>query len=590
MARRGGGAAAVTAAPRAGRVLTAGTIVASIVIAVLAALALMVAVPAGRALAHAELLSITPGSGEVLERAPAEVVLRFSEPVSLSGGSVRVLDDRAETVSEPPAVRGEVITVGLPAALPDGTYTVVYEVISADSHRITGASVFHVGAPSAGGGAVGAPGGGAGWGVRAAAAGLTTLAYAGALVAAGVLVLAADSFRPRALLARPGPAGDRLAHRWDATTVRAAVVGALGLLAATPWRIARLGGGVGALGDDDLIRSSLRGPIGLSLAVTVVALLALAAALDRRAPRGIGLLCALGALVGFTLEGHTRAERPLLMIVTDVAHLAAAAVWLGGVVGLVVAFRTGVEPDRLAGIVSRFSRRAVAAVVVVSAAGAVLAWVILPGFGQVTSTGWGLALLTKVILVAVVVAIGAYNHRRLVPVLAGGDPPDRAAPRLARLVLVEAVLLLVVVGVTSVLVTRSPVASGGPLPAAGGPTGTAVPPAPAPGDTATVIVLLSDGGMATVSLEPGRVGSNEMTVVLHDAEHRVVDPVEDPTVEFTQVDLDVGPLAADVEPVAVGRYRATLDLSFAGPWEVRVRVRTGDFDSAAGVATIDVAG
>ena len=98
--------------------------------------------------AHAELISITPADGEVVDVAPAEVVLTFSEPVSLTGGSVRVLDDAAKDVVTATTLENETVTVALAAGLADGTYTVVWEVVSVDSHRIGGASVFHVGAPS----------------------------------------------------------------------------------------------------------------------------------------------------------------------------------------------------------------------------------------------------------------------------------------------------------------------------------------------------------------------------------------------------------------------------------------------------------
>jgi copper transport protein len=561
-------------------------------VAAVAAIVALVA-PAGRVLAHAQLLSVTPGHQEVVDTAPAEVVLRFSEPVSLSGGSVRVLDDQAMPVSDDPVLRDEVVTVGLPPILPDGTYTVVYEVISADSHRITGASVFHVGAPSSAGVALDATSGGAGWGLRLGSIVYTTVAYAGALVATGVHVLAIRAERRRAAwLARPDATTDLLGHRWNAAIVRAAVLGSLATIAGTPFRIARIGGGLDALRDNDLIRTSLRGPIGLSTAVVVLGLFALAVAIDRRAPRWVGALFALGALVGFALEGHTRAERQALMIMFDVAHLAAGAVWLGGAVGLVIAFRALVDRPRLVHLVRRFSQSAVAAVVVVSVAGAVMAWVIVPGVDELTATGWGLALITKVALVAVVVAIGAYNNRRLVPAFgAGGGAGEGEAPgvapgrRLARLVVVEAVLLVAVLGVTSVLVTRSPVTSGGP------PTGVEEPVGSAPitGEAVTVVVGLSDGGMATVSLTPGRVGRNEMKVLLHDAEHRVLNPVDTPSVELTQAELDVGPLAAELAPVAIGDYRATVDLAFAGTWDVAVRVRVGEFDSASGSGAIEVA-
>ena len=84
---------------------------------------------------------------------------------------------------------------------------------------------------------------------------------------------------------------------------------------------------------------------------------------------------------------------------------------------------------------------------VLAAAGVGMAWIILPGWSELTDTGYGLALLVKVGLVAVVVALAAYNRFRLVVSM---------SRRLAYTVTAELVLLLAVVGVTAVLVTRSP--------------------------------------------------------------------------------------------------------------------------------------
>ncbi|HET9667718.1 MAG TPA: copper resistance CopC family protein, partial [Desertimonas sp.] len=151
---------------------------------VLAALTLLLhGVPVA---AHAELISISPADGEVVDVAPTEVVLTFSEPVSLTGGSVRILDDSATDVSTGTTLADATVAASLPDDLPDGTYTVVFEIISVDSHRIRGASVFHVGAPSSAGvtgDALDAGGDDAGWGLRAGATALSAIAYTGALVA-----------------------------------------------------------------------------------------------------------------------------------------------------------------------------------------------------------------------------------------------------------------------------------------------------------------------------------------------------------------------------------------------------------------------
>ena len=149
---------------------------------------------------------------------------------------------------------------------------------------------------------------------------------------------------------------------------------------------------------------------------------------------------AVVALAGFSIEGHTRATgRRWAMVSSDIVHLGAGAVWLGGIVALVVAFRSSLDTGTLAGIVRRFSDAALLAVGVVAVTGVLMAWIILPTVGELTSTGYGLALLLKVALVLVVVAIGAYNRYRLIPAVDGRqqEATDRASasgacPSLAR--------------------------------------------------------------------------------------------------------------------------------------------------------------
>ena len=82
-------------------------------------------------------------------RSPARVVLRFDEAVSTVAGSVRVFDGEARRVDTGEVTKpaSDSVAVGLPAGLPDDTYTVAWRVLSADSHPIRGAFVFSVGRP-----------------------------------------------------------------------------------------------------------------------------------------------------------------------------------------------------------------------------------------------------------------------------------------------------------------------------------------------------------------------------------------------------------------------------------------------------------
>jgi copper transport protein len=557
---------------------TLAAVVATIVLALGAALW-----SAGAVSAHAELLGVTPADGAVVQDTPAQVVLRFSEHVSLTGGSARVLDAQAAVVSGDPRVEGDQVIIPLGGELPDGTYTVTWVAISEDSHPVSGATVFSIGAPTPGGGLAVAPGApSAGWGVRAAAATLVALSYAGALVAVGGwwFLVVVDARSPGDDETEPA-----FHTRIRGLVGRAAVLGAVTAVASIPLRIARLGGGMGALRDNNLLGESLRGPIGVSTAVTAAGLLVMAGLVEpATSRRAVGRIAALVigfvALAGFAIEGHTRSQHPIaLMVAFDVVHLAAASVWLGGIAALVIATRSGPEPDVLGRIVGRFSTMAVVAVAAVIGAGTGMAILVLPSVGDLFSTGYGLAMLIKIALVLPVIAMGAYNNRRLVPAMSAGAA---AAPERRRLlsktVLAELVILLAVVGVTSVLVNRSPVAASAAAPA---PVTTVAP-------SSVEVPLSSGAGTATYTLVPALPGQNEMVLTLSDPTGKPLVPIDVPTIELTEPALGVGPLRPIVHPVQDGEFHVIADIPLAGTYDMVIRVRVSDFVAVSATSTVTI--
>ncbi|MFG2308908.1 copper resistance CopC/CopD family protein [Streptomyces sp. NPDC048566] len=105
---------------------------------------------AAPASAHAALTGSDPKQGAVVARAPARISLTFSEQVSMNDRSLRVLDPRGKRVDTGGRsdLGGSTYGVKLRTGLPDGTYTVTYQVVSADSHPVSGAFTFSIGAPS----------------------------------------------------------------------------------------------------------------------------------------------------------------------------------------------------------------------------------------------------------------------------------------------------------------------------------------------------------------------------------------------------------------------------------------------------------
>lgn len=193
----------------------------------------------------------------------------------------------------------------------------------------------------------------------------------------------------------------------------------------------------------------------LRLVGAIVVLVGLSAEPARRAVAlgGAGALLLSGMFVG-----HTASESPRVLIaLADVTHVAAVAVWTGGVAALAATLwlRHRRQPEVGAGaLAARFSVLAAYSVGLAGLTGVVLAWAILPDLGALTSTSFGRLLLAKVAVVLVIVAIGAYNHFVVVPAVEAGAAASDTS-RLRTTVTAEFGLLVVVVAITAVLVASS---------------------------------------------------------------------------------------------------------------------------------------
>ena len=125
------------------------TAVAAAAVATIAALA--VAAPAS---AHDTIVSSTPAADSQLTTAPTEVVLTFSNNlISLdenSGTAMTVADESGEDwVAGEPTITADSVTVPLAEGMPNGAYTVTWQVVSSDGHPTSGEYAFSLAAPEA---------------------------------------------------------------------------------------------------------------------------------------------------------------------------------------------------------------------------------------------------------------------------------------------------------------------------------------------------------------------------------------------------------------------------------------------------------
>ncbi|EAP99730.1 putative copper resistance protein [Janibacter sp. HTCC2649] len=95
--------------------------------------------------AHSRLISITPADGASLPASPTEVVLTFNEPIDPQFVTVRITDSEGgNVVGQDATAKGTKVTLAVSDPIAAGTYSVLYRVVSADSHPISGSTKFTV--------------------------------------------------------------------------------------------------------------------------------------------------------------------------------------------------------------------------------------------------------------------------------------------------------------------------------------------------------------------------------------------------------------------------------------------------------------
>lgn len=163
--------------------------------------------------------------------------------------------------------------------------------------------------------------------------------------------------------------------------------------------------------------------------------------------------------ISHLFDGHTLSEgNRLVTSFATVAHVLGGAVWGGGVIMLALtlwARRHTRQPLHAMELGIRFSIVAAAALVVVGLAGVVLSLTILDSASGLWTTPWGQLLLIKIFVVLLAAAMGAYNHRILLPSAVESRSIIGISPVGARLRLavgVEALVMITVLVVTAMLV------------------------------------------------------------------------------------------------------------------------------------------
>ncbi len=451
-------------------------------------------VPAGVASAHTDFDFSDPEDNQVLDEPVASITIAFTNAAEPAGDGFQVLGPDGELV-EPASVDsadGKQWVLTFDPALAGGDVGVKWSVRAGDTHPIDGSFVFTAGGSPAATSTTVAPGAPTAdptappatvpaeedaleefladgdssatdaAEVMAAIARIVTLL--GVMTGVGALV-----FGSRVL---DGSIAEvDLVLRWTRRASLLAFLGAAVELVAAAviiedgqWSAAADFGSYVDVGKTALgvaIGLRMLGALALWVGARPLAQRGATDAPNSWNPNPIAVGGALAILVSYAFDGHTVTEgNRALISVSSVVHVAAGAVWVGGIVMLavVVRRRRGRRASARAGTVelaARFSVLATVALVVVGLFGVLLAGIVLDSPSQLWDSSWGRLLLVKVALVAIAAGAGAYNHFRMVPALREHADDAALIDRFASVLRGEAVALVGVVIVTGLLVGAS---------------------------------------------------------------------------------------------------------------------------------------
>jgi len=449
--------------------------VALVVVAILAAATAAFAAPVITPADGARLDGPPPAVRVVLP-APLEPVLARAEvagPAGVAPATVRVAPE------DPQAM-----LIAVPAD-GDGGYRVAWWGQTIDGHPVAGTTAFTAGQ----GGPAAAPIGPSGRdGTAPLAIAARFLVLLGVLGTAGLalgrwLVLSppwraggiappgeGDPDAVRTASAAAAPAA--IARWWRAWWFLLAAW-MVGLAVALPVQSAAVGGQWGALLGDSRWGTAWIALVALGLAVAVAGVAARRGDVVPAAPVSRALALGLPGIAGAAVlswSGHAASGPDAgLGIALDAVHGWATAIWLGGLVmllTLVAPLLSALGPvDRVrmgAGIVVRFSAVAITAVVLIVVTGVYRALAEVPSLSDLWATAYGVTLLAKLAVFALMLALAAWNrmvlHPRLERAALGSTSPGarNGLAALAASIRAEIALGAVVMALVAVLVGLMP--------------------------------------------------------------------------------------------------------------------------------------
>lgn len=192
---------------------------------------------------------------------------------------------------------------------------------------------------------------------------------------------------------------------------------------------------------------------------------------DERWAAVVKSLAALALIVLFPLTGHAYAASSgvTYAVFSHTLHMLAAAVWFGGLIGILVATWNPAVLGRnwigINAIIRRFSNLALPVVAVMGVSGIALALLRVKTWSALWQSDYGRLVLAKTVILLFVIVIGAFHRLALIPRMAAAangpaGPDTKTSDPFVLVIRLEVVLAIVAFVFAGLLSTTAPPAKG----------------------------------------------------------------------------------------------------------------------------------
>jgi copper transport protein len=548
--------------------------------------------------AHANLVRSEPVAGALLDVAPKELRLEFSEELDPSFSRVQLFDSKNQLINAGPglidAAAPTVLRLAL-GELPKDSYTAIWRSRSAvDGHITEGSVPFGVGVAVNSTSLIPAldapdPATESPPPLDTVARWLSLLV---ATIALGGLPFGMLVWRPafRAWSATADDGGHLAADDAMTRLIRRLILigGGLFLLTNALFLLSQAATAAGvplaqAVGAPALqLLGSRTGQLILARVLLTLVILGLAWRLPKAAagaawPWWVAITLVGAVMLTFSLSAHGAAEQhgAALAITLDWLHVVAMIVWLGGLIPLVfatrVARRNPAQTLPLALLIPRFSRLAVACVATLTLTGIYSYYLHINQLDLLAATTYGRALLIKLGLFGLLFLLGVVNLLILSPRLrSSGNQLAHRFGSNVRIELVTGALLLLAVGAM-----------------------TSVAPSKTAWDQHERQGLAQAATLGDVQLTlrvaPAQIGDNEWAVDVADKRPGAQAAPAKVLLRFDMQGMTMGVLQSETQTTDKARYTTRGSFtSMGGRWNVEVVLRRAGFDDVTHTFQLDI--